>query len=77
MMSAGWPLAALRNSSKCRKVGRAADGAGESENTTQCEALTMLCCQVMGERRSNRRGGASGNFKFKVFRPMVIHNFLQ
>ncbi|MFA8127152.1 class II fumarate hydratase [Escherichia coli] len=46
-------------------------------NPTQCEALTMLCCQVMGNDVAINMGGASGNFELNVFRPMVIHNFLQ
>ena len=46
-------------------------------NPTQCEALTMLCCQVMGNDVAINIGGASGNFELNVFRPMVIHNFLQ
>ncbi len=46
-------------------------------NPTQCEALTMLCCQVMGNDVAINMGGASGNFELNVFRPMVAHNFLQ
>ncbi|MXP67407.1 class II fumarate hydratase [Pantoea sp. Aalb] len=46
-------------------------------NPTQCEALTMLCCQVMGNDVSINIGGASGNFELNVFRPMIIYNFLQ
>ncbi|MDD2547293.1 MAG: class II fumarate hydratase [Burkholderiaceae bacterium] len=46
-------------------------------NPTQCEALTMLCAQVMGNDVAITIGGASGNFELNVFRPMVIHNFLQ
>ena len=46
-------------------------------NPTQCEALTMLCCQVMGNDVAINIGGASGNFELNVFRPMVVHNFLQ
>jgi fumarate hydratase class II len=46
-------------------------------NPTQCEAMTMLCCQVMGNDVAVNMGGASGNFELNVFRPMVIHNFLQ
>ncbi|MGM3225786.1 class II fumarate hydratase [Dickeya zeae] len=46
-------------------------------NPTQCEAMTMLCCQVMGNDVAVNLGGASGNFELNVFRPMVIHNFLQ
>jgi fumarate hydratase class II len=46
-------------------------------NPTQCEALTMLCSQVLGNDVAINIGGASGNFELNVFRPMVIHNFLQ
>ena len=46
-------------------------------NPTQCEALTMVCCQVMGNDVAINIGGASGNFELNVFRPMVAHNFLQ
>ncbi|MBK9160457.1 MAG: class II fumarate hydratase [Nitrosomonadales bacterium] len=46
-------------------------------NPTQCEALTMLCCQVFGNDVAINIGGASGNFELNVFRPMIAHNFLQ
>lgn len=46
-------------------------------NPTQCEALAMLCCQVMGNDVAINMGGASGNFELNVYRPMIIHNFLQ
>ncbi|WAF68848.1 class II fumarate hydratase [Aeromonas dhakensis] len=46
-------------------------------NPTQCEALTMLCAQVMGNDVAINIGGASGNFELNVFRPMIAHNFLQ
>ena len=46
-------------------------------NPTQSEAVTMLCAQVMGNDVAINIGGASGNFELNVFRPMVIHNFLQ
>jgi fumarate hydratase class II len=46
-------------------------------NPTQCEALTMLCCQVFGNDVAINFGGASGNFELNVFRPMIEHNFLQ
>lgn len=45
-------------------------------NPTQCEALTMVCAQVMGNDVAINIGGASGNFELNVFRPMMIHNFL-
>lgn len=46
-------------------------------NPTQCEAVTMLCAQVMGNDVAINIGGASGNFELNVFRPLVIHNYLQ
>ncbi len=46
-------------------------------NPTQCEALTMLCCQVFGNDVAVNFGGASGNFELNVFRPMIAHNFQQ
>jgi fumarate hydratase class II len=45
-------------------------------NPTQCEALTMLCCQVFGNDVAINVGGASGNFELNVFKPMIVHNFL-
>ncbi|MCC2645006.1 MAG: fumC [Burkholderiales bacterium] len=46
-------------------------------NPTQCEALTMLCAQVMGNDVAINIGGANGNFELNVFKPLIIHNFLQ
>jgi len=46
-------------------------------NPTQCEALTMLCCQVLGNDVAINIAGASGNFELNVFKPVLIHNFLQ
>ena len=46
-------------------------------NPTQCEALTMLCCQVFGNDVAINFGGASGNFELNVFKPLIAHNFLQ
>jgi fumarate hydratase class II len=46
-------------------------------NPTQCEALTMICAQVMGNDVAINIGGASGNFELNVFKPLIIHNFLQ
>jgi fumarate hydratase class II len=46
-------------------------------NPTQSEALTMLCAQVMGNDVAIGLGGASGNFELNVFKPLIIHNFLQ
>ena len=46
-------------------------------NPTQAEALTMLCCQVFGNDVAINFGGASGNFELNVFKPLIIHNFMQ
>jgi fumarate hydratase class II len=46
-------------------------------NPTQCEAVTMLCAQVFGNDVAINFGGASGNFELNVFKPLIIHNFLQ
>ena len=46
-------------------------------NPTQCEAITMLCCQVFGNDVAITVGGASGNFELNVFKPLIAHNFLQ
>lgn len=46
-------------------------------NPTQCEALTMLCAQVFGNDVAINFGGAAGNFELNVFKPLIIHNFLQ
>ncbi len=45
-------------------------------NPTQCEALTMICAQVMGNDVAVNIGGALGNFELNVFKPMMIYNFL-
>ena len=46
-------------------------------NPTQSEAVTMLCCQVMGNDVAINMGGAMGNFELNVMKPMIIYNFLQ
>lgn len=46
-------------------------------NPTQCEAMTMLCCQVLGNDAALAIGAASGNFELNVFKPLIAHNFLQ
>ncbi len=46
-------------------------------NPTQCEALTMLCYQVIGNDVTIGMAGASGNFELNVFKPLIAHNFLQ
>jgi fumarate hydratase class II len=46
-------------------------------NPTQCEALTMIACQVLGNDVTVNLGGASGNFELNVYKPVIIHNLLQ
>ena len=46
-------------------------------NPTQCEAMTMLCTQVMGNDTTITFAGASGNFELNVFRPVIAYNILQ
>jgi len=46
-------------------------------NPTQAEALTMLAVQVMGNDVAVGIAGASGQFELNVYKPMLIHNFLQ
>ncbi len=45
-------------------------------NPTQSEAMTMVCCQVMGNHAAITIGGSQGNFELNVFKPMMIHNLL-
>ena len=46
-------------------------------NPTQCEAMTMLCTQVMGNDVTISIAGASGNFELNVYRPVIPYNILQ
>jgi fumarate hydratase class II len=46
-------------------------------NPTQAEALTMLCAQVFGNDVALNIGGASGHFELNVYKPLIIHAFLQ
>lgn len=46
-------------------------------NPTQCEAMTMLCCQVFGNDTAITFGGASGNFELNVYKPLIAQAFLQ
>jgi fumarate hydratase class II len=46
-------------------------------NPTQCEALAMACCQVMGNDVAVNVAGASGNFELNVYKPVIAHNVLQ
>ncbi|MFN8331479.1 MAG: class II fumarate hydratase [Saprospiraceae bacterium] len=45
-------------------------------NPTQCEALTMVAAQVLGNDVAINIGGATGHFELNVFKPMMIYNFL-
>ncbi len=45
-------------------------------NPTQCEALTMVAAQVMGNDVAINIGGATGHFELNVFKPLMIYNFL-
>ncbi|MEM9005724.1 MAG: class II fumarate hydratase [Cyanobacteria bacterium P01_F01_bin.86] len=45
-------------------------------NPTQCEALTMVCVQVMGNDAAIAIAGSQGNFELNVFKPLMIHNLL-
>jgi fumarate hydratase, class II len=45
-------------------------------NPTQCEALTMVCAQVMGNDVAVTVGGMSGHFELNVFKPMMIYNLI-
>jgi fumarate hydratase class II len=45
-------------------------------NPTQVEALTMACCQVIGNDLAITLGGASGHFELNVYKPLIIYNFL-
>lgn len=45
-------------------------------NPTQCESMTMICAQVMGNDVALSIGGASGNFELNVYRPLIVRNFL-
>ncbi len=46
-------------------------------NPTQCEALTMVCTQVMGNHMTITIAGANGHFELNVFKPVIIYNLLQ
>ena len=45
-------------------------------NPTQCEALTMIAAQVLGNDVAINVGGSMGHFELNVFKPMMIYNFL-
>ncbi|MFG1494846.1 class II fumarate hydratase [Halobacteriovorax sp. ZH4_bin.1] len=45
-------------------------------NPTQCEAITMVCVQVLGNDAAIGFAGSQGNFELNVYKPVMIHNFL-
>jgi fumarate hydratase class II len=45
-------------------------------NPTQCEAMTMVCVQVMGNDAAIGVAGSQGNFELNVFKPVIVFNFL-
>ncbi len=46
-------------------------------NPTQCEALTMVCVQVMGNNAAVGFAGSQGHFELNVFKPVIAYNVLQ
>jgi len=45
-------------------------------NPTQCEAMTMVCAQVMGNNTAVSVGGSNGHFELNVFKPLIIRNVI-
>ena len=45
-------------------------------NPTQCESITMLCAQVMGNQVAVTVGGMNGHFELNVFKPLIAYNVL-
>lgn len=46
-------------------------------NPTQCEAITMVAAQVMGNHVACTVGGSNGHFELNVFKPMIVANVLR
>ena len=46
-------------------------------NPTQCEAMTMVCCQVIGNHTTITMAGSQGHFELNVFKPVIAYNLLQ
>ena len=46
-------------------------------NPTQCEAMTMVCCQIMGNHTAVTVAGSQGHFELNVFKPVMAYNVLQ
>jgi fumarate hydratase class II len=45
-------------------------------NPTQCEAMTMVCCQVFGDHTAITVAGSQGHFELNVFKPVLAYNML-
>ena len=45
-------------------------------NPTQIEALSMVCCQIMGNNLAVNQGGAQGHFELNAFKPLIIFNII-
>ncbi|HKX45906.1 MAG TPA: lyase family protein, partial [Planctomycetota bacterium] len=46
-------------------------------NPTQCEALTMVCVQVLGNDQAVAIAGSQGHFELNVYKPVIVHNVLE
>lgn len=46
-------------------------------NPTQCEAMTMVCAQIMGNHVATTIGGSQGHFQLNVFKPLIVSNVLR
>jgi fumarate hydratase class II len=46
-------------------------------NPTQWEAMTMICCQVVGNDMTIGMAGSQGNFELNVFNPVIIFNIIK
>jgi fumarate hydratase class II len=46
-------------------------------NPTQCESLTMVAVQVMGNNTAVQMAASQGNFELNVFKPLIAHNLLE
>lgn len=46
-------------------------------NPTQCEAMTMICTQIMGNHSTITFAGSQGHFELNVYKPVIIYNLLQ
>ena len=46
-------------------------------NPTQCESLTQICAQVIGNHTAVTIGGSQGHFELNAYKPLIIHNVLR